>query len=41
MHSGNTVKARKKDENILARILNFRLTHDNLEQRKTKIKFTK
>lgn len=30
----------KKDENRLVRILNFRLIHDNLEQ-KIKIKFTK
>jgi len=36
MHSANTVKARKKDDNRLARILNFRLTHDNLEQEKQK-----
>lgn len=41
MHSANILKTgKKKDENRLVRILNFRLIHDNLEQ-KIKIKFTK
>lgn len=41
MQGGNTVKTRKKEENRLPRILNFRLIHDKNLKQKNKNKIHK